>query len=293
MNELALFAGAGGGILGGKILGWRTICAVEKDAYCQSILLARQADRTLPIFPIWDNVETFDGRPWRGRVDIVSGGFPCQDISVIGKGDGLEGERSKLWIEMARVIGEVAPRFVFVENSPALTGRGIGRVLGDLSELGYDAVWGIIGADDAVFPHRRKRVWILGYPSGERLERYTGDAKGARKRQTQSGSTPPPGLRFAGWKRVIYAGDCDEDGLCAGCGYDFADCGCPGPTVEECQYGEFQEELWARSKIRFFEPDVGRVVDGLPARVDRLKAIGNAQVPAVAALAWRILTCLD
>jgi len=86
MNELALFAGAGGGILGGHLLGWRTVCAVEWEAYPASVLCARQNDGLLPSFPIWDDVQTFDGKPWRGIVDVVSGGFPCQDISAAGRG---------------------------------------------------------------------------------------------------------------------------------------------------------------------------------------------------------------
>ena len=86
VNELALFAGAGGGILGGKLLGWRTVCAVEWEPYPASVLCARQNDGFLPPFPIWDDVQTFDGKPWRGIVDVVSGGFPCQDISVAGGG---------------------------------------------------------------------------------------------------------------------------------------------------------------------------------------------------------------
>ncbi len=92
MNELALFAGAGGGILGGHLLGWRTICAVEINPYAASVLCARQNEGLLSPFPIWDDVCTFDGRPWRGRVDVVSGGFPCQDISVAGKGAGIGGQ---------------------------------------------------------------------------------------------------------------------------------------------------------------------------------------------------------
>tara|TARA_Y100001973_G_scaffold105998_1_gene181435 strand:- start:8113 stop:8409 length:297 start_codon:yes stop_codon:yes gene_type:complete len=88
MNELALFAGAGGGILGGALLGWRTRCAVEVDAYARSVLLARQRDGFLDRFPIWDDIRTFDGKPWMGTVDVVSGGFPCQDISSAGKRGG-------------------------------------------------------------------------------------------------------------------------------------------------------------------------------------------------------------
>ncbi len=127
---MALFSGAGGGILGGKLLGWRTVCAVEWEAYPASVLCARQNDGLLETFPIWDDVQTFDGKPWRGIVDVVSGGFPCQDISAGGKGEGIDGERSGMWREMVRVIHEVQPRFVFVENSPMLTSRGLGRDLG-------------------------------------------------------------------------------------------------------------------------------------------------------------------
>ena len=163
MNELALFAGAGGGILGGKLLGWRTVCAVEWEAYPASVLLARQNDGLLPPFPIWDDVQTFDGRPWRGIVDVVSGGFPCQDISIAGNGDGLDGERSGMWREMARIIGEVRPRFAFVENSPMLVTRGLERVLADLTSMGYDSRWGVISAADVGAPHKRERIWILAH----------------------------------------------------------------------------------------------------------------------------------
>lgn len=148
MNELHLFAGAGGGILGSELFGIRTICAVELEPYPASVLLARQNDGLLPPFPVWDDVCTFDGRPWRGLVDVVSGGFPCQDISAAGKGAGIDGARSGLWREMHRIINEVRPEFAFLENSPLLVGRGLARVLGDLSEIGYDAEWLVLGADD-------------------------------------------------------------------------------------------------------------------------------------------------
>ena len=161
MNELALFAGAGGGILGGKLLGWRTVCAVEWEPYPASVLCARQNDELLQTFPIWDDVRTFDGKPWRGIVDVVSGGFPCQDISSAGKGAGITGSRSGLWSEMARIIGEVQPRYAFVENSPVLTSRGLGTVLGDLASMGFDAKWGVLGAADIGANHQRDRIWIV------------------------------------------------------------------------------------------------------------------------------------
>jgi len=161
MNELALFAGVGGGILGGKLLGWRTICAVEWEAYPSSVLCARQNEGLLPPFPIWSDICSFDGKPWRGIVDIISGGFPCTDISIAGKGEGLDGDESSMWYEMARVVGEVRPRFVFVENSPMLTLRGGVRVIADLTKMGYDSKWMVMGAADVGAPHQRDRIWIL------------------------------------------------------------------------------------------------------------------------------------
>lgn len=164
MNELALFAGAGGGILGGKLLGWRTVCAVEYEEHARNVLVARQNDGCLEPFPIWDDVRTFDGKPWRGIVDVVSGGFPCQDISVANAGArGIAGTRSGLWDEQRRIVGEVRPRIVFVENSPTLVVRGLGRVLGDLAEMGYDAKWGVFSAADVGARHKRERVWIVAY----------------------------------------------------------------------------------------------------------------------------------
>jgi len=165
-NELHLFAGAGGGILGGILLRHTCVCAVEIEPYCRQILLQRQRDGCLPKFPIWDDVKTFSGREWRGMVDVVCGGFPCQDISAAGKGAGIRGERSGLWAEFARIIGEVQPPFVWVENSPMLTIRGLGVVLGDLASLGYDAKWGIVSAADAGANHLRKRIWIYGWKRG-------------------------------------------------------------------------------------------------------------------------------
>jgi len=163
LRELALFAGAGGGILGGTLLGWRTVCAVELEPYPASVLVQRQNDGILPPFPVWDDVRNFNGKPWRGIVDVVSGGFPCTDISVAGKGAGITGEHSGLWKEMARIIGEVRPRYAFVENSPMLTSRGLGTVLGDLAEMGYCSEYGVLGAIDAGAPHRRERIWIVAY----------------------------------------------------------------------------------------------------------------------------------
>lgn len=194
MNELALFAGAGGGILGGKLLGWRTVCAVEFATYPRRVLFARQRDGFLPRFPIWDDVTTFDGRPWKGRVDVVSGGFPCQDISAAGRGAGINGQRSGLWAEMARIVGEVQPSYVFVENSPMLTSRGLDRVLGDLASLGYDARWGVLGAVDAGAPHERERIWVVAHANPGRREWYSEAPE--TKPNADAAARPPIARRF-------------------------------------------------------------------------------------------------
>ena len=277
MNELALFAGAGGGILGGKLLGWRTVCAVEWEPYPASVLCARQNDGLLPPFPIWDDIQTFDGKPWRGIVDVVSGGFPCQDISAAGKGAGIDGERSGMWGEMARVIREVRPRFVFVENSPMLTSRGLGRVLGDLASMGFDARWGVLGAANVGANHQRDRIWIVGKMAYTKSNRWDSS--------TQSENDG---------KEVLWQRRCGFDNSCQDEQMAHTENG--GNVWRNWIMGFAQEEHNHRgSKSNgsrewwTVEPDLGRVADGVAARVDRLKAIGNGQVPLCAATAWRIL----
>ena len=163
LRTIHLFSGAGGGILADILLGHATVCAVEIEPYCWEVLHARQQDGCIPWFPIFKDVKTFDGKQWRGLVDIVAGGFPCQDISVAGNGSGIKGERSGLWKEMLRVVSEVRPRYVFVENSPAILVRGFGIVLGDLAALGYDAKWGVFSAADIGARHERARLWCVAY----------------------------------------------------------------------------------------------------------------------------------
>jgi len=184
---------------------------------------------------------TFDGEPWRGRVDVISGGFPCQDISAAGKGAGITGARSGLWHEMARIIGEVRPRYVFVENSPLLVGRGLAVVLGDLAALGYDARWCVLGARDAGAPHRRDRVWVLASNAMQKR------GEGVEFKEVYRKQALP-------WGKNIRS----------------------------------VEDLRVRSSIP--APALCRVADGVASRVDRLKAIGNGQVPQCAAMAWKILT---
>lgn len=301
MNELHLFAGAGGGILGGELLGFRTVCAVELESYPASVLLARQNDGILPPFPVWDDVCTFDGRPWRGIVDVVSGGFPCQDISAAGKGAGIDGSRSGLWREMHRIINEVRPKFAFLENSPLLVGRGLARVLGDLAEIGYDAEWLVLGADDVGAPHVRKRIWILG------MDRNANCTREKEKREISGGQQATKSTRVCGDvskpnSQLRRQGKQPQDReKTDNCGFTVSNAPHQGDVRGD---GELSEnEILGNSRHHqqrgtqandcgewwSAEPDVGRVAHGVAARVDRLKAIGNGQVPAVAATAFRVL----
>ncbi|HSH86875.1 MAG TPA: DNA cytosine methyltransferase [Methylophilus sp.] len=310
LHELALFAGAGGGILGGKLLGWRTICAVERDAYAAQVLAQRQNDGILEAFPIWSDVTTFDGRPWRGLVDVISGGFPCQDISAAGKGAGITGARSGMWKEMARIVSEVQPRFVFVENSPMLTIRGLGVVLGDLAAMGFDAEWGVLSAADVGANHKRERIWILGH------SRCVGWIKGRHVNREYDRAIVGTDGQYAHAlanttrSRNRKLSECEqgckrcEQGHCPN-----ADrCGEKVPNTNRqrqrqqgiisCKSGS---EEWEKQGERplgpygdglkwwSIEPDVGRVADGVAFRVDRLKGIGNGQVPLCAATAFQLL----
>lgn len=181
MNELALFAGAGGGLLGAKLLGWRTVCAVEKSRYCREVLLQRQRDGVLPLFPIWDDVRTFDGRPWRGLVDVVSGGFPCQSYSSATRGKSVADD---LWPEFRRIVADATPRYIFAEN---VAKRAIEAAADDLEEMGYTPCCIALGASDLGADHIRKRYWLFAYADGDgelrrRFNAEMADLSGVRPR---------------------------------------------------------------------------------------------------------------
>lgn len=161
LNVLHLFSGAGGGIIADMMLNNNPIGAVEIDEYCRKILIMRQKDGWLPKFPIYKDVRLFDGREIQDRVDVVSGGFPCQDISCAGSGNGINGNRSSLFYELTRICRNVQPMYIFLENSPFIITRGIETVLGEISEMGYDAEWCCLGASEVGAWHRRERWWCL------------------------------------------------------------------------------------------------------------------------------------
>ena len=229
MNELALFAGTGGGLLGSILLGWTPVCAVEKEPYCREVLLRRQRDGMLPLFPIWDDIQTFTGDPWRGYVDVVTAGFPCQPYSAAKHGRGNE---ASLWKETYQVITTVVPKFVFLENVPGVS-RDLSGIRNDLQAMGYcvhspaKIAAACVGA-----PHIRERVWVFAHAYGH------GEPACAVYDETPR---VPPLARVAWWTD------------------------------------------WAA-----FPPLMGDV-DGLAHRMDRLRAIGNGQVPGVVEAAWRLL----
>ncbi|WP_196484530.1 DNA cytosine methyltransferase [Burkholderia thailandensis] len=223
VNELHLFAGAGGGILASQLLGHRCICAVESNPYRQAVLVARQNDSSLSPFPIWDDVRTFDGSAWRGIADCVVGGFPCQAYSSAARGRNVADD---LWPEMRRVVADVAPRYVLAEN---VKREPIDAAADDLESMGYTTRCIEIDAAFLGSPHRRPRFWLVANADSEGESRCALDAQVARVRSM---------ARLAWW----------ED--------------------EPCDLG---------------------IHDGVAHRMDRLAALGDGQVPVVAATAFTLL----
>jgi DNA (cytosine-5)-methyltransferase 1 len=303
MNELSLFTGVGGGLLGTMLLGWQCVGAVEFADYPVRVLEARQNDGHLEKFPIWHmDIREFNERiapMYRGVVDVVSAGFPCQPFSVAGQQRGADDPRN-MWPATIECIRLVRPRFCFLENVPGLLNSGyFGTILGDLAESGYDARWRILSAAELGAPHKRDRLWIVGhtqhngFPAVEKLrgDEKTGDQWGKEEQKEtgeSEGANRPPDV--PGVHRSAY-----------GSKQDVADAISQQPSwrhnwPERRQRGASQpgEEGWpgndAANEWWQAEPNVGRVAHGVAARVDRLKALGNGQVPAVVATAWLLLT---
>lgn len=345
MDELALFAGAGGGLLVSRLLSWRTVAAIELDPFCRDVILARQRDGVLDPFPIWDDVRTFDGRPWRGRVDVVSGGFPCQPFSGAGKRLGADDDRN-LWPETFRVLRHVLPSYAFLENVPGLLASGyFGAVLGDLAALGYRVAWDCLPASALGAHHQRDRLWILAArggvsdPIGGQL-RELGERDGEQCRQpwaSESGDDGASGALADADREVggssLVGPDARPDGRddASGSGhgggrfmakptsFEFerigrSSAGGQGQVVAEwsLQFPDATGEGWKQPRstreavsgpseiLRSSgcsrdsgawppEPGVGRMAHGVARRVDRLRALGNGQVPIVAAVAYLLL----
>ena len=193
MNGLALCAGFGGLERGIESLipCSRTVCYVEGETYPASVLASKMEAGTIPKAPIWSNVRTFDGKPWSGKVSFISGGFPCQPYSSAGK-QLAEKDPRDLWPEFARIIGEVRPNLIFLENVPGVVKWALPTVLEDLSEMGYDAAWCVVAASDVGAPHRRKRWFLLAHPhdSSEHVMRINESFKVSQEFERIDASNP-------------------------------------------------------------------------------------------------------
>lgn len=258
MTELSLFSGAGGGLLGTKLLGFRCVGYVERDEYCQRVIRARIRDGYLDDAPIFSDIRSFSGLPYRGRVDLLTAGFPCQPFSVAGKKRGADDERN-MWPETFRVLCEVRPRWALLENVPGLLGKHgyFGTILADLAEGGFHVEWDCVSAEEVGAPHRRERLWMLVSDSiGDKLRHQPG------------------------WR-------CRQDGQDSAFAREYG----PSGLVAHADSEQMERAPVARGERNpwFPEPEVGRVVDGIADRMVQLRALGNGQVPRVVVEALRRL----
>jgi DNA (cytosine-5)-methyltransferase 1 len=268
MRVLDLFSGIGGFSLGLERAGMTTVAFCEIEPYCRAVL-----KKHWPEVPCYDDVRSLTyGRLAADGicVDVICGGFPCQDISVAGKGAGIEGERSGLWGEYSRLIGELRPRYAIMENVAALLGRGMDVVLGDLASLGYDAEWHCIPASAVGAPHRRDRVWIVAYPACERRRKMPQRKLVARSQSNLAMVIPqePGPVANANRPRLaIWESLAGNDG-----------------TQQPAAIGGG----WWSS-----EPSMGRVAHGVSGRVDRITALGNAVVPQIPEMIARAILAME
>lgn len=273
MTVFDLFSGIGGFSLGLERAGFTTHYFCEIDPYCRGVLA-----KHWPHVPIFEDVRTVRGADIT-PVDLLCGGFPCQDISLAGKGAGLSGDRSGLWFEYARLIDEIRPRYVLIENVSALRARGLDRVLGSLAALGYDAEWHCIPACAVGAPHRRDRVWIVAHAARE-LPHGAGPRGAGREEFANVGHVAHAERLGSqgGWDGRAIAGSA---GLRGGAGGDENEAVL---SDANCQSERRFTKSWRQHRQWLPEPDVGRVAHGIPARVDRLRGLGNAIVPQIAEL---------
>lgn len=302
-----LFAGVGGGLLADLILGHTPIVAVEWDAYACQVLQERAAEGWFPNLSVWEgDVRLFDPSEYAGRVDCIHAGFPCQDISVAGNQAGVGHEtRSGLYREVLRIAGIVRPRYLFLENVAAILGNGLGTVLADLAAMGFSAEWGCIRASDCGAPHHRDRWFLLADSRSSRIHERRG-FDGARKEVRNVRGNERNGLQGGIEKETAILPNSDSiERRTSGMGQDawadgrndvsgvcevLADTDSAPSERNECTERSEQERTDA---IQFgwweAESFVGRVANGISNRVQRLKGLGNAQVPLQAAVAWKLL----
>ena len=284
MNELSLFSGAGGGLLATKhFLNWRTIGYVEFNNYCQQVLAQRIKDGALDEAPIFTDIRAFIDEgyadAYKGMVGVISAGFPCQPFSVAGKKKAKDDARN-MWPQTLDVIRRVRPRYCLLENVPGLLSRKhryFETILNDLAEGGYNAKWKVISAAEVGAPHKRDRLFIMAYSdSGYRGENKEVQAGGHVIKHGGEDVADAEGKRYRGRDSE----ECRDEGRSLQ--QSEQGWGKMGGEAEGC--GESYRKWWST------EPDVGRVANGVANRVDRLKALGNGQVPRVVETAWEILS---
>lgn len=276
LTVLDLFSGIGGFSLGLERAGMRTLAFCEIEPYCQAVLR-----KHWPNVPIFEDITKLRGVDV-GSADVICGGFPCQDISTAGKGAGIEGERSGLWREFARLIGEIRPRYALIENVPALRSMGLSRVLCDLAQIGYDAEWHCVPASAIGARHRRDRIWIVaysnasGYSAAQSSSAYIGQAPNASCRA----GSPCAAGQIA--NKGILA-NTEREGLERH----------NGGIVTSRLAARLAEDIRKSRSSNIggwqVEPALGRVVDGFPGRVDQIKCLGNAIVPQMAEIIGRAI----
>jgi DNA (cytosine-5)-methyltransferase 1 len=275
MNILDLFSGIGGFSLGLERAGMRTVAFCEIDPRARAVL-----HKHWPDVPVFTDVSTLSKDDLNEQIDVIAGGFPCQDISTAGLGAGLSGSRSGLWFQFHRLIDEIRPRYAIIENVSVLRSRGLDQVLWSLAEIGYDAEWHCIPASAVGAPHRRDRIWIVAYPSSEGLSQ-----RGQPFRQT-CGAEEVTGLVDELKRCSTNVADADVERL-QGCERRGT------PSAQGESGGHIAERGGAIpisiGGIWTTEPDVGRVANGVPKRVDRLKQLGNAVVPQIPELIGRAI----
>ena len=283
MKVLDLFAGIGGFTLGLERAGFEVAAFCEIDPYAQKVL-----KKNWPGVPIYDDVRQLTAERLAAdgiRVDVITGGFPCQDISLAGRQAGIEGERSGLWGEIARLISELQPRYAIMENVTNLisgdSGRWFGRVLGDLAEIGYDAEWHCIPASAIGANHHRDRVWILAYPSGGEREPRAEKQRVLRTVQENGAVNGNAGGRGETYASLL----ADPSGNHVQRLEQKSQ-----PCRDKRQAGLLNRKGITREQsIWQIEPNVGRVANGVPARSHRLKCLGNAVVPQIPELIGRAI----
>jgi DNA (cytosine-5)-methyltransferase 1 len=263
----SLFSGIGGFDLGFQRAGIETAWQVEINSYCRRVL-----ERHFPNAVRFEDIRTV-GSHNLPKVDILSGGFPCQDISNAGKRAGIDGERSGLWSEYARIIRELRPKYVVVENVSALLVRGIERVLGDLATCGYDAEWNCIRASDVGAPHRRERVWIVAYADSGRYFHGQTSIFAAKR-----------GLNA--FRKFIASGKDVANAKCNRSAKWMAGSIRWKEGNTRIPFNSGKPRTWTQDigTVDWWatEPNVGRVANGVSSRVDRLKGLGNAIIPQIA-----------